>query len=480
MADKPNILLITADQFRGDCISALGHPVVETPYLDQLSSEGTVFTRAYAAVPSCIAARASILTGLTQGKHGRVGYKDGVPWTYQTTLPGELAKAGYHTQGVGKMHFYPARSLMGFHNVVLHDGYLHHERDYPKGWYGLKDDYTLWLKERAGQEADLIEHGLNCNSWVSRPWPYAEHLHPTNWVVTQSIDFMRRRDPSKPFFLWMSFVRPHAPLDPPPFYLDMYMQKDMPPVPVGDWVEDTPDLHEPRRRVDASKADLPEHLLKRARAGYYGLITHIDHQIGRFIEVLGEHEALQNTVILFTSDHGELMGDHHRFRKVLPYEGSTHVPFIVRFPKSMEKPKNTTVEAPVELMDVMPTILDAAGVPIPDTLDGKSVLPLMRTDGTPWREFIHGEHAAAETSNHWVTDGREKYVWFSQTGREQLFDLVNDPNELHDLVGKKPERVKKWRSILVQELSGRQEGYVQNGKLVTGRPVTPLLDNVKL
>lgn len=468
MSERPNILLITVDQMRGDCLGIEGHPVVETPHLDHLARTGTRFTRAYSAVPSCIAARAAILTGMSQEHHGRVGYQDGVPWRYAHTLPGELARAGYHTQGVGKMHFHPSRSLQGFHNVVLHDGYLHFHRS-SRQVYELHDDYRVWLREKAGADVDYAEHGIGCNSWVARPWHLPERLHPTNWVVHQSIDFLRRRDPDKPFFLWMSFVRPHAPLDPPAHYFEQYLRRDIPSPRVGEWVDrDMPE--NPGLPPDAGRGRLREHELRRAQAAYYALITHIDHQIGRFLEVLGEYDELHNTLVLFTSDHGELLGDHHLFRKALPYEGSARVPLILCLPPS-RWPQGNTASPPVELRDVMPTLLDAAGVSIPDSVDGQSLLPWVRGEQVPWRCYIHGEHAYGDASNHWLTDGRHKYVWFSQSGREQLFDLENDPDELHDLstVVAFATEVAWWRQRLVEELTGREEGYVKDGRLVSGR-----------
>src|SRR5699024_1307862 len=126
---------------------------VETPYLDQLARHGVLFNNAYSATPTCVPARASILTGMNQTNHGRVGYEDEVPWNYEHTLPGELADAGYHTQCVGKMHVYPTRNLCGYHNVVLHDGYMHYNRDKrtPSGRsFSEVDDYLRWLKEKAG------------------------------------------------------------------------------------------------------------------------------------------------------------------------------------------------------------------------------------------------------------------------------------------------------------------------------------------
>lgn len=476
----PNILLITCDQLRGDCLGVEGHPVVETPNLDSLATGGVRFSRAYSAVSSCIAARAGIFTGLTPRSHGRVGYEDCVPWTYDVTLPGELAKAGYQTQGVGKMHVYPCRSLMGFHNVVLHDGFLHAERDRRKR-IELTDDYLPWLRERAGADVDYIDTGLECNSWVARPWHLDENLHPTNWVVTKSAEFLNRRDPRKPFFLWMSFVRPHAPLDPPQAYWDMYRGAEIPPRIVGDWAKTFPE----DAVVDASDSEghLDDRAYERARRAYYALVTHIDHQIGRFLQCLVEHNVAKNTVILFTSDHGDLLGDHNLLRKALPYEGSTRVPLVMYAPPGLDMglERGGVVDRPVELRDIMPTCIDVAGAEIPESVEGASLLPLGRGRDLKWREYVHGEHARQGGSAHYLTDGAEKYLWFSDTGAERLFDLGADPNELHDLSGDAAHnvRLEHWRSALTRELAGREEGFSDAGKLIPGRGVNPVLSHIR-
>ncbi len=472
---RRNVLLITCDQMRGDCIG-YEHPVVETPTLDFLTREGKAFSRAYSAVPSCIAARAGILTGMAPQSHGRVGYRDGVPWRYPHTLPGIFAANGYHTQGIGKMHFYPSRSLQGFHNVALHDGYLHHGRRFGVN-YEQNDDYLKWLREKKGSDQDLLDHGLNCNSWVARPWHLEERYHPTNWVVSESIDFLRRRDPDKPFFLWMSFVRPHPPFDPPQVFLDQYLDAELPASPMGNWaLQDDPD--DCGRIPDTRKGMIETRALQRAKAAYFALITHMDHQIGRFLEQLRETGEFGRTVVLFTSDHGELLGDHNLFRKALPYEGSARVPFILRVPG--ERPSTRFDRHPVELQDVMPTLLDSAGLDIPDTADGRSVLPLYRQEQTHWRSVVHGEHAYGDDSNHFLVDQDRKYIWFSQSGKEQLFDLAEDPSELCDLAEDPnySQVLEAMRQELIRRLADREEGYSDGQELIAGRTPKPCLNHI--
>lgn len=474
-----NLLLITADQLRGDCIGALGHPDVETPNLDTLANEGVAFTRCYSATPTCIPARAALFTGQSQERHGRVGYQDGVDWSYETTLPGELARAGYHTHCAGKMHVWPARRLMGFHSVDLHDGFLpYRSTGVPASqWMGRIDDYLPCLQGAVGQSASINDLGLGCNSWVARPWAAPEQVHPTNWVVTRSADFLRRRDPTKPFFLWTSFVAPHPPLDPPAPYFEMYDRRALTPPVMGDWaVRPSP----AENTADGFSAALSERQIHAMQAGYYGLITHLDHQIGRLLRELRDEGVLNDTVVLFTSDHGEMLGDHCMLRKSQPYEGSAHVPLLLWDPGGhLGLPKGGRCTALAELRDVMPTLLAAARLPIPQTVDGKSLLDAART-GLPVRESLHGEHTAqtgAPCSVHYLLAGDYKYVWYSDTGREQLFCLRTDPTELRDLAAGEAHRasLEELRRELARQLKGREEGYSDGARLIAGRPPVTVL-----
>ncbi|SEO52672.1 arylsulfatase [Paenibacillus sp. OV219] len=485
---QPNILLITVDQMRGDCLHYLGHPVIQTPNLDNLARNGATFTNAYTATPSCVPARAAIMTGMKQENHGRVGYQDSVPWNYEHTIAGEFAAAGYHTQCVGKMHVYPTRNLCGFHNVVLHDGYMHYNRDRskatPLSWWDQCDDYVNWLREKAGSSVDIMDNGLDCNaSTVARPWHLDESLHPTNWAVTQSIDFLRRRDPSKPFFLWTSFVRPHPPLDPPQAFLDLYDGLELPQPPIGDWA-DRSDSSRDGLNPTTGRGIVHERMRQRALAAYYALITHVDHQIGRLLNALFEYGVRSNTIILFTSDHGELMGDHLLYKKILPYEGSAKVPFILSDPTGTLELKNgKLVDDVIELQDIMPTLLHAAAVPIPSSVDGMSVIPLAQRvakNEVAWRAYIHGEHSYGELSSHYLTDGKCKYIWLSQTGQEQLFDLEHDPQELCNLAGLEQHEhlLTLWRGRLISELNGREEGYSDGSRLIVGQTPVNVLSHL--
>lgn len=472
---QPNIILIMTDQLRGDCLGYAGHPDVKTPYLDTLASTGVMFSRAYSACPSCIAARAALHTGMAQNHHGRVGYKDGVSWNYEHTMAGELSKAGYYTQCVGKMHVHPLRNYLGFHNVELHDGYLGAARSSSLPWQEsqlVADDYFYWLKQELGVTADVTDTGIECNSFISRPWMHEEKYHPTNWVTERSIDFLRRRDPGKPFFLMASYLRPHPPFDAPQHYFNLYSNKELHPPYIGTWETDEY-LKRDGRLYDSKSGPIDPELMRQAQIGYYACITHLDHQIGRLILALKEYGVYDNSIILFTSDHGEELCDHHMFRKARPYEGSCHIPLIITAGKNVltDIASSSICTDVAELRDIMPTLLDAAGAEIPDSVDGHSLLPLVREPEKSLRSWLHGEHSFDEFSNHWIVTEKEKYIWHSWTGTEQYFNLADDPHELTDLADDPScqDRIQELRGCLIESLKGRPEGYTDGNRLIAGR-----------
>jgi arylsulfatase len=409
----PNVVLIMTDQQRWDTLGCYGNAVVETSNLDHLAAQGTVFTAAYSTTPSCVPARASLMTGLTQWNTGILGMGEGQPRCANLvdTLPAVLARAGYHTQAVGKLHFTPQRSLQGFHHAVLDESARVEDP-------GFESDYARWFDRHRTGEYGRYDHGIDRNSWVSRPWHAPEFLHPTNWTVNESIDFLDRRDPTRPFFLMTSFARPHSPYDPPGFYYDLYANKSVPGPVVGSWA----DVHDVLRDAldpNAWRGRRSPEQVRRARASYYGLVHHIDHQIGRLLRYLREHGLYDNTLVVFTSDHGDMLGDHHLWRKTYAYEGSAHIPLVVKLPDTHHRRGH--VDRPATLYDVMPTVLDAVGVPATRSLDGGSLLPLIQHDDAPWRPYLHGEHDTfyhASQENQFLTDGRTKYIWFPRTDEE--------------------------------------------------------------
>lgn len=346
---------------------------------------------------------------------------------------------------------------------------------------------------------DYLENGINCNSIVVRPWDKPERLHPTNWVVTEAENWLYRRDPTRPFFLYLSFHRPHAPYDPPAWAFEQYLDAPEQEPPVGDWVGEFAHLRNDAL-PDANIARYDPRMAHRARAGYYGHISHIDAQISRFLEILAEFGVADDTYILFTSDHGDMLGDHDMWRKGYPYEGSARVPMILAGPTIAA---GQCEESIVELRDVMPTLLGCAGVDAPEGLDGRDLRDLveLRDHGTwtaapapatrgasdatrgaelePDEAHLHGEHVLLGQSMQWIRAGRWKYVWLSESGREQLFDLVDDPQELRNRAGdpSAADALVACRVRLIDDLRGRPEGFVDGDELVAGRPVQTLLEH---
>jgi len=390
---------------------------------------------------------------------GQKASSHGVFTNYHTaltgeTLPEKLSEIGYQTHLVGKLHLWPERKRYGFHSSDWSDGPGFDTGDYVE----FLRDRGIWTRDPA------VGHGMSHNGWRARPWHLPDDLHFTNWCADSALRFLERRDPTVPFFLKVSFFQPHQPCTPPKYYFNHYMAQELPEPHVGDWARV---FDEPHRGlpVDAWRVALSPGLMKQFRAGYYGSIHHIDDQIGRILKRVPE-----DTIILFLSDHGEMLGDHQWIRKRNAFEGSSHIPLIMNFPEEMDIEQGITRDDLVELMDVMPTVLDAVGGRIPSTVDGSSVMPLLRGENADWRSFLHGECCDIPTLNsgmQFMTDGEHKYVWFPGRGEELFFDLKNDPHELNDLSesGEHQKTIGQWRERLVDELKARPEGFVRNEQL---------------
>ncbi|HEX7352259.1 arylsulfatase [Brachybacterium sp.] len=475
MIDRPHVVLVCVDEMRADAMGVAGNEAIDTPNLDDLARGGYHFTRAYSATPTCVPARVAMFTGQSPERHGRYGYREGIsfPDAYPVTLQSTLGAAGYQTFGVGKMHVFPDRARCGFDEVLLHDGFLHTSRRLSRGPSAQIDDYVEFLRRETGDpRADYQETGIGCNAMTARPWEREERLHPTRWVADESFRFLERRDPTRPFFLYMSFHRPHAPFDPPQWLWDKYREREFGERAMGDWVA----RFDEHRRDFESESEFgaqKESTHQQVRAGYYGSIEFIDLQLNRLKETLSDQGLLEDTVIVFVSDHGDMMGDHDMYRKSVGYEGSARVPLAVHVPPRWREGwgEPGEVDSLAELRDLMPTVLGLAVVPVPEGVDGISLRP-----GGPVREHLHGEHLISSLGRHsmqWIRSERFKYLWFSGDGHEQLFDLDADPHEEHDLSGtpEVADELARHRALLVEALTGREEGFVRDGALVPGREV---------
>ncbi|WP_436934689.1 arylsulfatase [Halovenus marina] len=478
MADQPNILFVFPDQLRADCVVSHSDggglsAFVETPNLDYIADTGVQFTRAYTPAPTCVPARRCLWSGQTPVTSESTGWVTD-PWDFEHTLPGELSRAGYHTRLIGKTHSFPDRNHFGFDEMELHTGLSSWDRP------GKEDEYAAWLAEQV-DSADEVSHGLSRNTVDGRPWHLEERLHPTNWTTTRAVRFLESRDETRPFFLTLGYMRPHNPFDPPEPYFDMYANRDIPDPAIGDWVDDVygdvrPSYLEAKRGSTPNPwcADLSSSRLDRTRAAYFGLITQLDHQLRRVTKTLELTGELSNTAIVVAADHGDMLGDHHLWFKSYGYEGSARIPLLVRLPDTVDAPRGLTVNEPVGLEDLMPTLLDLANVPVPDTVEGHSLRPLLDGTGSEsWREYYHGEHAPVYHSDNamqYLVDEQSKYIWNPVTGDELLFDLESDPRETHDLAGEPDHQseLETWRERLVDRLASRPEAFTDGEQLRAG------------
>lgn len=458
--DRPHVLFLMTDQHRGDCLGADGHPVVKTPHLDSLAAGGARFRSAYSSTPTCTPARAALLTGMSPWGHGMLGYSK-VAEAYPVELPRLMRDAGYFTLGLGKMHWSPQRALHGFHRTILDESGREQSVDF-------RSDYRAWFASEApGLDPDAT--GIGWNDYRAAVYALPECLHPTSWTGMVASEFIRTYDQPEPFFFKVSFARPHSPYDPPQRWMDAYAECDIPPALAGDWAERY------RPRSDDSNSiwhgDMGAAQVRHSRQGYYGAVSFLDEQIGRILEALDRRGWLDETLILFTADHGDMTGDHHLWRKSYAYEASARIPMLMRWPKGLiDAPRGHVSGKAVELRDILPTCLAAAGAAVPEAVEGRSLLDAVTGQGDPWREYVDLEHDICYSpANHWsaLTDGRMKYIFHARDGEEQLFNLEEDPGEERDLAGEAvyTEALRAWRSRLIAHLEARGEEWVKDGKL---------------
>ncbi|HUV07770.1 MAG TPA: sulfatase-like hydrolase/transferase, partial [Spirochaetia bacterium] len=295
-----NILLITSDHHRGDSLSILDHPVAFTPHLDKLAQQGIIFRRAYSECPVCIPARMSMMTGLRPGTgEGSMGYnyyRECSPLLPAQTLPELLSEAGYQTQAIGKMHFFPQRKRYGFHNMILDE----EGRRLP----GLfRDDYETWLLDN-GFAGENHSHGVGNGATSSRIWHLPEKAHPTNWTARETCRWLNRKDPEVPFFLWLSFSAPHPPFTPPLAYWDLFKEAAVPEPLSGNWsAPERLPAEFIREQVPKNSDKLAGEWYRKTVRSYHALLTHIDFQISLVIGTLREKRLLDSTIFLYTSDH---------------------------------------------------------------------------------------------------------------------------------------------------------------------------------
>ncbi len=454
---QPNVLLITADQMRADAMGCAGNPVIRTPNLDALAASEVLFRRAQTPCPICVPARASITTGnyptkCTGHKTNHGAIRDG-----QCKIAEVFNAAGYRSYALGKLHYVPyakpgqPRTLNGFQYAeLMESGRILKTHD-PEGRLRGVEDYFDYLAD-VGWRGYSRAHALGNNDMHPAATPLPQEHAPDAWVAARTLAALRRhaeQDGDKPFFAWMSFPKPHSPYDPPQPYDRLYDPRRVPP-PFGtrDMLAD----RNPHMRISAFRHGMnfysPE-AVQVFRAHYYGLVTFQDAMIGRVMDFLRQTGQAENTIVLYTADHGDLIGDYGGCFKCNFQVGSVGVPLIVSAPG--RAPSGRSSDALAGLQDVLPTLASLAGVSLPYPTDGKDLTSALHGDDRVREVYIaHCLHSPWQS--YMASDARWKYIYSETNGVEELYDVLNDPQELRNLIpeGVAPDVARRLRREIVR------------------------------
>lgn len=469
---RPNILFIMADQLRFDALGCNGNEYIQTPGYDRLAARGVRFTNAFTPCPICVPARASIVSG--SYPHRCTGEKDnkGSIKSEFPKLPEEFNALGYETYSMGKLHFMPysapgePRLLYGYeHAEITESGrvlYFHH----PDGKMRGLEDYLDYLED-VGWGGYSRAHSLGANEVSPVTSIIPEEHYVDTWVADRAIHYMRehiRTKKDKPFFMHASFPKPHAPYDPPSPWDSMYDPRTL-PEPCG-----TLDMMRQRGHENMSRLSwnyqwdkLSPEAKQAAKSRYYGLISLQDKQVGRMLDFLEEEGLDDNTIIVATADHGDMMGDFGLFFKKNMYNGSVRIPLIISVPHQLA---GTVCDYPATLCDLLPTLMELAGSDKQfENIDGISLCRAMEGEELPERYVVSEcDHAPLQTAM--ITNGRYKYIYHEENGTEELYDQEADPHELTNLAESMPERTKMMRDMLRDWfIEKKDEGMIRNGEL---------------
>jgi arylsulfatase len=469
VTERPNIILIITDQQRYDTIGALGFPYARTPHLDRLVREGVAFTGCYAAGASCAPSRASLFSGSYPHTAGVMRNAD--PW--RTCWVEDLARAGYHCVNVGKMHTYPFEAPSGFHErfvVENKDRYLEGRYFFDR-WDVAFQAHGLQRpgRERYRQLPDYAER-LGAISWDLSGAP--EELHSDVYVGGLARWWVEQKPSTRPLFLQVGFPGPHPPYDPLPRYLDQYEGVELPlPQVTAAEIEALP---APLRtmRVHNTEVDHDSILwsldpspaqLRRLWTHYLANVTMIDEQVGALLGALAGGGYLEDAVVIFTSDHGDCLGDHGQIQKWTMHDCITRVPFVVWSPNRFGGGRRET--GLWQQMDLAPALLELAGVPVPESWEAVSMAPALRGDlEGAGREHVYceqaGDNILAGTELMTMVRGREwKLVHYLGLAEGELYHLPADPGERTNLWSSAdPEPVAQKARLLQTLLEWRLRG----------------------
>ena len=447
MANRPNILFIMTDQQRFDTIAALGNEQVYTPNYDRLVRRGVTFTNAYSTCPVCVPARYTIRTGCEPPKL-RIftnGHSDPTPGQAATIegrcgdyLPRTLQKLGYRTFGIGKFHTQPWDEDLGYefhsHSEELYGSPDQRSRDGFAGWIAREHPEFDYIEALMGERTEMY--------YIPQVSPLPAELTVERWTADRAVEQLEQHD-DRPYFGFVSFVGPHPPFAPPVPFNRMYDPDRMPGPVRGDPATDHMDEQIPwmNHIIWAEEINDPHARVLKAR--YYGEISYIDDCLGRILDAVEAHGDADDTLICFFSDHGDHLGDHRAWQKESFFEQAAHIPFLVSWPAQL--PADARREDLVCLTDLFGIATHAAGAT--EIRDGIDVLGVV--DGTaPPRDAIIGMYGEPGTPvfKIMVRDAAWKYIFFANGGGEQLFDMQNDPQELHNVVADYPDVTQKLRA----------------------------------
>jgi len=450
----PNILFIMTDQMRHDALACNGNPVINTPNYDRLAAEGVNFSNSFSTNPICVPARATIITGCyshkcTGTKNNSGAIRDGFP-----LLPEILAEQGYETYSAGKLHYLPyaapdePRLTHGFQHVKLCESGRILSKFDPKAEKRGVEDYIDYLAD-VGWAGYSRADAMGNNDVYPNSTPIPEEHYVDSWVADCSLTFLEehlKKHPNKPFFLHASFPKPHSAFDPPHPWDRMYDPRTM-PLPQGDI-----DLLKERELDDMVLQNweymwdlLSPQAKQTITAHYYGLISLQDKQVGRILDFLDARNLTQDTIIVYTSDHGEMLGDLGLYFKVKMYNGSIRVPLMFAYPAKL--PQGTVCDMPAGIHDIMPTLLSLADIPLNAPVDGIDLTPAMLGKYQE-RTCMVSHTLESPRQQYMVADKEYKYIYHEVNGVEELYDQSFDRGELHNLAKDMPEKVTEFREYL--------------------------------
>lgn len=423
---KPNILLLFTDQQRADTIGALGNPVIRTPNLDRLVNEGAAFTSTYTPSPVCMSARCSMHYGQYPHRTGCIENFPGFPQDGRPTFMNLLTESGYRTHGIGKCHFYPDEyGLYGFQTREV-------QEEWAEDW--RKDDYMRFLRSE-GFDHLLDPHGMRGEMYyVPQPAQMPARLHPTQWVGDRAVSFLKKqKSGSKPWMLFSSFIHPHPPFVPPAPWHKLYRAPQMPlPFVPQDWESLLMHVNRHQNRYKYRDQGIDQNLVRCIKAFYYGCISFIDFQLGRIFQTLEKTGQLDDTLIVFSSDHGELLGDYNSFGKRSMHDAAARIPLIARWPGAFKAGQRC--DRVTSLVDLFPTFTLAAGI---DTgglqPDGENLVEVAK--GKSKRKMVISQMNHQENGVYAGITERYKLAFSAPDQREWFFDRVKDPQESRNRAG---------------------------------------------